>query len=127
MTRRAAPRAGLTLLEVMVALTILGTALLGMSEYGRRFATTNQKVGLQNTALDIATERIERIKAERNYATMDTLAGTHSINVNGVVFTRVTSIVRTQNSQVDFKIVTVAVQRATMPTPVKKTTAIARF
>ena len=120
-------RAGLTLLEVMVALTILTTALIGMAEYGRRFATTNQRAGLQNTALDIATERLERIKAERNYTSMDTLAGTHSVTVNGVTFTRITSILRTQTAQTDFKTITVAVQRATMAAPIKKTTAIAFF
>lgn len=122
-----AARAGLSLLEVMVAMTILGTALIGMAEYGRRFANTNQKAGLQNLALDIATERIERIKAERNYTTMDTLAGTHSVTANGVTFTRVTYIVRTQTAQVDYKTITVSVNRATMTAPIKKTSAIARF
>ncbi|MCC6318947.1 MAG: prepilin-type N-terminal cleavage/methylation domain-containing protein [Gemmatimonadaceae bacterium] len=121
------PRRGLSLLEVMVALTILGTALLGMAEYGRKFASTNQKTSLQNTALDIATERIERIKAERNYTTMDTLAGSHAITVSGVVFVRQTLIVRTQTPALDFKTITVSVNRATMAKPIRKTSAIARF
>jgi prepilin-type N-terminal cleavage/methylation domain-containing protein len=128
---RASPRLrsrrGLSLLEVVVSLTILGTSLLGMAEYGRRFATTNQKSGLQNTALDLATDRVERVKSERNYTTMDTLAGTHSVTVNGVTFTRQTIIQRTLTSQVDYKTVTVTVQRSTMTLPIRKTTAIARF
>lgn len=125
--RRRRPRRGLSLLEVIVSLTILGTSLLGMAEYGRRFATTNQKSGLQNTALDLATDRIERIKAERNYTTMDTLAGTHSVTVNGVAFLRQTIITRTLSPKLDYKTVTVSVQRATMSVPIRKTTAIARF
>ena len=120
-------RSGISLLEVMVALTILGTSMLGMAEYGRRFARTNATAMLRNTALDLASERIERVKAERNYTSMDTLAGSHSVTSGGVTYTRTTQIVRTQTSQVDFKTVTVSVTRATMPTPVKKTTAIARF
>lgn len=120
-------RRGLSLLEVVVALSILGTALLGMAEYGRKFASSNQKSGLQNTALDIATERLERIKAERNYTTMDTLAGSHSVTVNGVTFNRLTLIVRTQTSQIDYKTVTVVVNRATMTAPIRKTTAVAQF
>ncbi len=125
------PRAGLSLLEVMVALTILGTALIGMAEYGRRFARTNANAMTQNTALDIATDRLERVKAERNYTTMDTLAGTHTVTVvtGGVslAYTRTTTIVRTQTPIVDFKTVTVSVTRPTMAAPVKKTSAVPRF
>ncbi len=120
-------RSGISLLEVMVALTILGTSMLGMAEYGRRFAKTNATAMLRNSALDLASERIERVKAERNYSSMDTLAGTHSVTVGGVTYSRTTTIVRTQTSIVDYKTVTVSVTRSTMPAPVKKTTAIARF
>ncbi|MBC7897526.1 MAG: hypothetical protein H7066_19055 [Cytophagaceae bacterium] len=121
------PRRGISILEVVVALSILSTSLLGMAEYGRRFAKSNQKAGLQNTALDIATERLERIKSERNYTTMDTLAGSHTVTVNGVSFSRQTLIVRTQTSQLDYKTVTVLVTRATMTAPIRKTSAVARF
>lgn len=125
------PRAGLSLLEVMVALTILGTALIGMAEYGRRFANTNAKAMTQNTALDIATDRLERVKAERNYTSMDTLAGTHTVTVNtggvNVSYTRTTTILRTLSSTIDYKTVTVSVTRPTMAVPVKKTSAVPRF
>lgn len=120
-------RRGISLLEVMVALTILGTSLIGMAEYGRRFARTNSRAMFQNTALDVATERIERVKAERNYTSMDTLAGTHSVNVNGVIYTRTTAIVQTLTSQLAYKTITVTVNRPQMSAPVSKTTAIARF
>ncbi|MGQ0766087.1 MAG: type IV pilus modification PilV family protein [Gemmatimonadota bacterium] len=126
-TLRRRVRRGISLLEVMVALTILGTSLLGMAEYGRRFARTNSMAMFQNTALDVATERIERVKSERNYTTMDTLAGTHSVNVNGVIYTRTTVIVQTLTSQLAYKTITVSVSRPQMTAPVKKTTAIARF
>ena len=120
-------RAGLSLLEVMVALTILGTALIGMAEYGRRFASTNANAMTQNNAMDIATGRLERVKAERNYTSMDTLGGTHSINHNGMVYSRVTRIVRTQTPKFDYKTVTVTVYRPGMLRPVKKTSAVASF
>ena len=130
-TRAPAPRRGISLLETMVALTILATALLGMAEYGRRFAKTNGNAMTTNSALDLATERIERVKAERNYVTIDTLAGTRTIpvTVNGVTlsYSQVTQIVQTINAFVNYKTVTVTVTRATMAKPVKKTTAISRF
>jgi Tfp pilus assembly protein PilV len=129
--RCAALREGLALLEVMVALTILATALIGMAEYGRRFANTNATAMTQNTALDIATDRLERVKAERNYTSMDTLGGTHTVIVNtggvNVSYTRTTTIVRTLSPIIDFKTVTVTVTRPTMTVPVKKTSAVPRF
>jgi Tfp pilus assembly protein PilV len=124
---RRLARRGISLLEVMIALTILGTSLIGMAEYGRRFARTNSTSMFQNTALDLATERIERVKSERNYVSMDTLAGTASVAVNGVTYTRVTQITQTLTSQLAYKTVTVTVNRPQMTAPVKKTTAIARF
>lgn len=123
--RRA--RSGISLLEVMVALTILGTSLIGMAEYGRRFAKTNARSMTTNTALDLATERLERVKAERNYTSMDTLAGTHAVTVNGISYTRVTAITLVATSQLNYKTVTVSVTRPTMTAAIKKTTAVARF
>jgi prepilin-type N-terminal cleavage/methylation domain-containing protein len=123
--RRA--RRGISLLEVMIALTILGTALIGMAEYGRRFARTNAGAMTTNTALDLATERLERVKAERNYVSMDTLATTESLNLLGITYTRITQITQVVTSQVDYKIVTVTVTRPTMPRPIKKTSSVARF
>jgi prepilin-type N-terminal cleavage/methylation domain-containing protein len=124
---RLHPRAGLSLLEVMVALTILATSLIGMAEYGRRFARTNARASTQNLAMDIATERVEEIKSVRSYVAIDTMVGAVSVTRDGLAFVRNTTIVRTNTAQVDYKTVTVSVNRATMPVPVKKTTAIAFF
>lgn len=120
-------RCGVTLLEVMVALTILATSLIGMAEYGRRYARTNANSMLLNNALDLASARVERVKAERNYKSMDTLATTETAISGYSLYERVTTIARTQTSQYDFKTVTVTVTHPSMPTAVKKTTAVARF
>lgn len=126
-TLRTAARRGISLLEVMVALTILGTALIGMAEYGRRYARSNANSALLNNSLDLASARVERVKAERNYSSMDTLAGTET-NISGYTgYTRVTQILQTLSSQYNYKTVTVTVTHPAMPSPVKKTTAIARF
>ena len=81
LTQTRAVRRGISLLEVMVALTILGTALIGMAEYGRRYARSNANSAMLNNALDLASGRVERVKAERNYTSMDTLATTESDNL----------------------------------------------
>lgn len=125
-TVRAA-RTGISLLEVMVALTILGTALIGMAEYGRRYARSNASSMMLNNALDLASARVERVKSERNYTSMDTLATTET-NIAGYTgYQRVTAIVATLNAQYAYKTVTVTVTHPAMALPVKKTTAIARF
>lgn len=124
---RRALRRGISLLEVMVALTILGGALMGMAEYGRRYARANANSTLLNRALDLASARVERVKAERNYTSMDTLARTETVVTGYPQFKRVTTITRTLSSQFDYKTVTVTVTHPAMPTPVKKTSAVASF
>ena len=125
--RRRATRRGISLLEVMVALTILGTSLIGMAEYGRRFARTNANSAMLNNALDLASARVERVKAERNYTSMDTLARTETVISGYPNYTRVTAIAQTLSAQYAYKTVTVTVTHPAMSNPVKKTTAIARF
>lgn len=125
--RRGAVRRGISLLEVMVALTILATSLIGMAEYGRRYARSNANSMLLNNALDLASARVERVKAERNYTSMDTLATTELVISGYPNYRRVTSIVQTLSSQYAYKTVTVTITHPAMPTPVKKTTAVARF
>jgi len=125
--RRRMQRRGISLLEVMVALTILGTALIGMAEYGRRYARTNANSAMLNSALDLSSARVERVKSERNYISMDTMATTESSIVGYPGYIRQTQIVQTLSAQYNYKTVTVTVTHPAMPTPVKKTTAIARF
>ncbi len=120
-------RRGISLLEVMVALTILGTTLIGMAEYGRRYARTNANSAMLNNALDLASARLERVKAERNYTSMDTLATTELSIAGYPNYKRVTAIVQTLTAQYAYKTVTVTVTHPSMPNAVKKTSAIARF
>jgi Tfp pilus assembly protein PilV len=120
-------RRGISLLEVMTALTILGTTLLGMAEYSRRYARANANSSMRNNALDLASGRVERVKAERNYISMDSMAVTETGIAGYPSYTRVTAILRTLTAQYDYKTVTVTVTHPAMPGSVKKTTAVARF
>ena len=124
-SRRA--RRGMSLLEVMTALTILGTTLLGMAEYSRRYARANTNSALLNNGLDLASARVERVKAERNYISMDSMAVTETVIAGYPRYQRVTVILRTLNARYDYKTVTVTVTHPAMTLPVKKTTAVSRF
>ncbi len=120
-------RRGISVLETVVALSILAVSLIGMSEYGRRFSRTNAGTSVMNKAIDLASARVERVKAERNYTSMDTLAVTET-NISGYPgFTRTTYIQLVASSSTNYKIVTVKVTHSALTTPVKKTTAVARF
>lgn len=124
---RRGVRRGMTILEVVVALSILAVSLIGMSEYGRRYTRTNASSTVMNQAIDLASARVERVKAERNYVSMDTLGVTETVIAGYPKFKRVTTIVQTLTSTMDYKTVTVKVTHSSLPVTVKKTTAIARF
>jgi prepilin-type N-terminal cleavage/methylation domain-containing protein len=129
--RARAGRRGFTLLEVMLSISILVVSLLGMAEFGRRFSRANAIATLQHSATDLASSRVERVKAERNYVSMDTCATTQTGIPNYPQFTVQTLITRTLDNvppvMVDYKTVTVVVTHPRLATPVRKTTAIAAF
>ncbi len=126
MARRAARR-GMTLIEVMLAIGILTGSMIGLAEYGRRFAKANTRSTLMTRATDAAVDQLERVKSERNYTTIDSFAG--SVMLTGIYqgFTQTTQVSRTNNATRDYKTVTVSVSHPALPAPVKKTTAIAAF
>jgi len=125
--RRSTLRHGMTLIEVVVALGILAGALLSMAEYGRRYSRGNANSMLLNQATDLAVARIERVKAERSYTSMDSLAITETGIPGYARFVRQAQRLRTNTVTTDYKTWTVTVTHPQLTTPVTKTTAIARF
>ncbi|MGQ0639914.1 MAG: type IV pilus modification PilV family protein [Gemmatimonadaceae bacterium] len=128
----SARREGFSLIELMVALIILGGVLLSTAEYFRRFSRTNADTSVSNTALDLSTARLEDIKVDRNYLTLGSYIATETnlscLPAAGAgCFTRVTQGVRTNNATNDHWHFTVTVTHPRMSKPVVKTTAIARF
>jgi Tfp pilus assembly protein PilV len=125
--RPSAKRSGMTLLEVTLSLTILAGTLIGLAEFGRRFAKSNGLAAIQNAATDLGGTRVERVKSERNYATIDTLAG-YVTSVPGYTgYQMRTEVTRTNTAANDYKVITVTITHARLTTAVTKTTAIAAF
>ena len=130
-------RFGNTLIEVMVALTIITTALLGFGAFIGRFMHSTSQAEVSSIAMDLAVSRVELIKAWPTYSTLEaTFNGTNSslANCSGCVMT--TLITRDSTAIADYKIVSVkitvpALNSAYTETPVlvpfEKTTAISVF
>jgi Tfp pilus assembly protein PilV len=118
----------MTLIEVIVALTILTGAMLGMATFITRFSQSVSAARARNTMLQLANDRIEKAKVTFPYDKIDTLATTEP-SVDGYPgFERVTyvrQIATTSGAFVDYRVVTVLV--TTGSDSVKKTTMIANF
>ncbi len=125
--RARQPRAGMTLLEVMIALTLLVGVVLGMSQYVTRMVHSAGDNDARSMAADLVTDRIETIKGYGVYATLESSYNAVENNVAGRNgWKRTTTVLRTLTPGADYKTVTVAVVTPTT-IAVKKSTVIAAF
>lgn len=133
MARRGAHRrTGFTLVEIVLALTILSGSLLGLARFMQTFTRQADESSVRTMANDLARQRIEAVKAFRPYASLVTTY--HNTSETWAVgnlyrgFTRQTWAVRTGPTAThDYVTVTVQVSGRRMSTPVRQTTIIARF
>jgi prepilin-type N-terminal cleavage/methylation domain-containing protein len=126
--RRSGSRAGMTLIEVVITLVLLSGVLLYMGRYVGKFVHDTGIATAASAASDLATDKVETVKAYRNYSTLETVFnGSENVVVNNVTYTRVTLITRTVSTTTDYKSVTVTVSASLLATPIKKSTIIAAF
>lgn len=126
------PRAGFTLVEVVVAMLILGSALLGMALFVSRMAHSASESRLLGVAEELAADRIETIKTSTSYATLaGDFQGTETSipGIDHAGYTRQTIIkhVGGPADSVDYTVVTVVVSNPAISDTVRKTTVIASF
>lgn len=124
-------RGGMTLIEVMMAITILASAMLGIALFMARFAHNVATSDVRNTASELASQRLEDVKTSPRYAAIDTLyPGTVSLSTPYAGYTRTTIVTHTGGTApalYDYRTVTVIVKNGRMPVPVKRSTIIAAF
>ncbi len=124
-------RAGFTLVEVVVALTILAGVLLGLSDFTQRYAIATREAATVTVASDVAAARLESVKGWREYSTL--VANHHGQDTTFATgawegLRRQTFAVRTGPTPVhDYVTVTVVVSGRGLDTPLRKTTIIAAF
>lgn len=129
-THKAA-RKGMTLIEVMMAVTILATAMLGIAGFMGRFAHIVAVSDVKNTASELASQRLEEIKNAPRYSAIDTLyPGTVALDSPYVGYSRQTLVTHTGGRSADlydYKTVTVLVSNPRLDAPVKRTTIVAAY
>jgi len=123
-------RRGMTLIETLIAIAILATALVGLGDFMGHFAHATKVAVLQQRALDLASDRIDSVKHSPDYATIDTMAATESIRADSATYRRQTIVQHVgggTTDTLDYRVVTVSVTMPTVGTPVRKTTIISAF
>lgn len=125
-------RRGFTIVEVLVAVTILGGVVLGMTEFTRRFTRSTADSAVLARASDLATEQLETVKAWRVYGTLVATYNGATATFTGDTpyrgLTRRTIVARTgPTATTDHTTVTVEVTGGGLASPVKRTTIIAAF
>ena len=125
------PRRGMTLVETMIAMVILGAVLSSLGVYAARFTTATSQANNRAIATELAADRLERIKGATTYPGIDSMAVTETNPLGLKGFVRQTVVRRVGGSlasdTVDFKVITVSVTAPGIKAKVAKTTTIAQF
>lgn len=120
------PRSGFTLIEVILALTILLVVMMMLANTTGRTVHTAATGANQEAAIQLAMDRVEKVRSDPNYNGLDTAyAKTETGFPTLAGFVRVTKIVRTTGGNNDFKRITVTVTGPGLATPVVRTVTVA--
>lgn len=121
-------RAGFSLVEVIIALSILAGVLLGLGGFMTTFAQHTSRNTARARAADLVTGRLEFMRGVSRYDALASHAKTESVIDGFDGFTRVTSVSRVRNDSTDHMIVTVRATNAYLaPDTLRKSTIIASF
>jgi prepilin-type N-terminal cleavage/methylation domain-containing protein len=106
-------RQGFTLIEVIVALVILSTAILGLGASASRLTMATSSAEIRAAALESVEDQIARIRLDPRYADLDSLYAGVESNVLGIgSYTRTTTVVHVQQGSpvtLDYKRISVVV------------------
>ena len=130
-SHKHAERAGMTLIEVIMAVTILAVATLSIAGFMGKFARIVAVSDVKNTANELASQRLEQIKNAPRYGAIDTLyPGTQALSSPYTGYTRQTLVTHTgggASDLYDYRTITVIVSNPRLSTPIKRSTMIASY
>ena len=122
-------RRGFTLIEIMLAVVILGIVLLGTARFTAQFLHTVSISTVRTVAAEVAQERIELVSTDPSYTTLAARWAATETGFPGFPrMQRQTTVARTTGTTPprDYTTVTVTVTEPTLYTPVKVTTTVGR-
>lgn len=120
-------RNGFTLIEVMIALTILMIVLVGMASVTTRSVHVTTVSDREEAAIQLVHDRLEFVRADPRYDGLDSLYGTTETTFATLPgFQRVTTVTRITTGNNDYKRVTVTVTGPGLSKPVARTITVAQ-
>lgn len=131
--RGRAARPGVALLEAMIAVTILATAILAAGRYFTQMARGVADERIRAQALHLVGERFEEVRTAPTYGKIDSLYAGIETSIPGYAgFSRLTQVTRIGGQpadSIDYKIITVTVMTPAVPksVTVRKSTVISDF
>ncbi|MEK0430219.1 MAG: hypothetical protein RL139_23 [Gemmatimonadota bacterium] len=124
----------MTIIEVVFAILILSGVTLAMATFGRSFTNASNSAAWFVLASDLATGRLEAIRAESNYSALSGYAGTETSATTTAVpsmayapgFTRITTVQRDSTSGHDWTRITVTISSTRLATALTKSLTVAK-
>jgi prepilin-type N-terminal cleavage/methylation domain-containing protein len=123
---RSPAQDGFTLVEIIIALVILGVAVLGMSASTTGLVQSVAEEEINATVLQAVEDRLAEIRMDPRYASLDSLYNSTETDVLGLEgFTRVTDVTQIQTNlpgagDVDVTRITVTVTGPFMNSPLTR-------
>jgi prepilin-type N-terminal cleavage/methylation domain-containing protein len=127
--RRA--RRGMTLVEVIISLGILGSVMLSLGAYTARLSQSSSVARISETAIQLAADRMDTVRAATRYAAIESLYVASESHVAGFAQYERRTLVRhvggAPTDTIDYRVVTVIVTHPALTSPVRRSTVIAPF
>jgi prepilin-type N-terminal cleavage/methylation domain-containing protein len=124
-------RHGLSLVEVIIALSILGGVLLALGAFSGRLSQATSNGRIRVTAAQLAADRLELVKTAPRYSMIESVYVATENNIASFPgYSRRTWVQRVGGAvtdTIDYKIITVQVSHNQMTGNVRKTTVIAPY
>ncbi|MDT8368567.1 MAG: prepilin-type N-terminal cleavage/methylation domain-containing protein [Longimicrobiales bacterium] len=122
MLTRRAPTNGFTIVEVVIALTILSVAILGMGASVGGLSRSAAEAEIEAIAVESLDDRLVQIRMDPRYALLDSIYSGTETDTPYPGATRVTTVtrVRTTNPDLDFMRIFVRVTLPEIQTPLSR-------
>ena len=124
-------RGGFTLVEVIVALSLMGGVLFGLGMFSVRMAQSTSSARVRVTLTQLAADRLEAAKGAPRYTAVESLfVATEAMMTGYPGYTRQTWVSHVGGAvtdTMDYKVITVQVSNNQIGGNVRKSTVIAPF